>query len=222
MKHARRFLTHDGFTLLEVMVAIGILAISLTGLFAVQGGSMELAGHSKYLTVATLLARSKMIDVEEKLIEEGFSDFAEEDTGDFEEEGWPEFRWRMEMTKVRMPVPSSMPGSGDGSGSAQNAQANNALAAGSSFLTDLIANSMRECNVEVLWDEGGEEQVLKVSTHYINTQNLATGTFASSSGSSSSDSSDSSSSGSTGLGSGSKTNSSSKTGSNPFTRNKDK
>jgi general secretion pathway protein I len=44
--------------------------------------------------VATLLARAKMIDIEQTLHDDGFSNDDDEQSGDFSEEGWPSFKWR--------------------------------------------------------------------------------------------------------------------------------
>ena len=61
-----------GFTLLEVVIALGILAMSLTVLLESQASSVNSASRSRDLTVASLLARSKMVDIEAMLIEDGF------------------------------------------------------------------------------------------------------------------------------------------------------
>ncbi len=164
MKKSFKFLPQGGFTLMEVMVAISILAISLVSLLSVQGGSIALAGRTKYLTVATLLARSKMVDVEMELFKEGFSEFGEEMEGDFSEEGWPQFKWHADITKVKIPLPSSMPTTGeDGQ---QNAYAG-MMSGYASFITDMISNALRECTLEIMWMEGKEEQSFTVSTHFV-------------------------------------------------------
>ena len=56
-----------GFTLLEVMVAVSILAIGLIVMLQSQAVSLSHAGRARSVAVATLLARSKMVDVEQKL-----------------------------------------------------------------------------------------------------------------------------------------------------------
>ena len=60
-----------GFTLLEVMVAIAILTLGLTALFAGQGVSIKVAHSARKTTVASLLARCKMGEIEERVAEEG-------------------------------------------------------------------------------------------------------------------------------------------------------
>ena len=49
-----------GFTLLEVMVAISILAIALVAVFGSQSQSLSLANEAKFNTTAPFLAQSKM------------------------------------------------------------------------------------------------------------------------------------------------------------------
>lgn len=60
-----------GFTLLEVMVAVAILSISLTAIFASQGTAIKVAHRARKTTVAALLARCKMGEIEERIIEDG-------------------------------------------------------------------------------------------------------------------------------------------------------
>ena len=70
-----------GFSLLELLVAMAIIAISLTTLFATQSGSLNLAGDSRFAMQASFLAQ-------EKLAELTLSDYqlAQSDSGDFGKE----------------------------------------------------------------------------------------------------------------------------------------
>lgn len=156
----RRRTNEAGFTLLEVMVAIGILAVSLVAIFNVQASSILAASKVKFVTAATLLARSKMVDIEQELMEEGFSEFAESIEGDFSEEGWPDFRYSAIISKVEMPVPGAIPGQED------NVYAS-MMQGYSSMITDLISNSLRECIVHVYWGEGDDTEEVTLSTHFI-------------------------------------------------------
>src|SRR5688572_10633090 len=89
MKRARL-----GFTLLEVMVSLSILAVALVAIGGVSAGAFEHSNYAKQITVATLLARSKMIDVEEILRKDGFGDDEKTFDGDFDKEGYPTLKWR--------------------------------------------------------------------------------------------------------------------------------
>ncbi len=86
-----------GFTLLEVMVALGILAASLVAISEVVGGALRNHVRARQLDVATLLARGKIVEAQGELERKGFKDFDEESEGTFEEEGHPEVRWKLRV-----------------------------------------------------------------------------------------------------------------------------
>lgn len=79
-----------GFTLLEVMIAISILAISLTVIYGSQSQSVSLATESKFNTAAALLLNMKVAELESGIID------LRSDEGDFGED-YPDFRWKIEV-----------------------------------------------------------------------------------------------------------------------------
>lgn len=83
-----------GFTLLEIMVAVGMLALALTAMAAINANSFEASNYARGITAATLLARSKMLDLEQELQKDGFGDTEKTFDGDFSEEGFPGVTWR--------------------------------------------------------------------------------------------------------------------------------
>ncbi len=102
---ARPEATSRGFTLLEVMTSLAILSVSLVAILELNSGAIRTHNYAKHLTVATLLARSKMVDIEEALYsEDALPEFDETQEGDFEEEGFPGFSWRAEIVKPDLDV----------------------------------------------------------------------------------------------------------------------
>ncbi|MDY7225445.1 prepilin-type N-terminal cleavage/methylation domain-containing protein [Hyalangium rubrum] len=89
--------TQRGFTLLETVIALAILALALMAIFDLNSGAVSNHVYSKHLTVASLLARSKMTDLEQQLYDDGFPADDDEEAGDFSEEGWPNFKWRAKI-----------------------------------------------------------------------------------------------------------------------------
>jgi general secretion pathway protein I len=61
-----------GFTLIEVMIAVVILAVGLSSLFTSEAGAVRIAQRARTTTVATLLARCKMAEIEERIFKEGW------------------------------------------------------------------------------------------------------------------------------------------------------
>ncbi|MEM1417142.1 MAG: type II secretion system protein [Myxococcota bacterium] len=68
----RRATRSRAFTLLEVMVAIAMLAVGLTAIFSSQGQAIAVASRARHVSVAANLARCKMFEVEEEMAREGF------------------------------------------------------------------------------------------------------------------------------------------------------
>jgi general secretion pathway protein I len=93
MRHA------SGFTLLEVMIALAILSVALVALSNLNGGAVAMHAYSRRATEATLLLRGKMLDVEDDLQKNGFSDFSDEKHGDFSNEGAAAYAWTAEILK---------------------------------------------------------------------------------------------------------------------------
>lgn len=116
-----------GFTLLEVMISLAILGSALVILSQSHQNSVRAANRAKMMTVAVLLARYKMVDVEDDLFEDGFSEFEEVDKGDFKDEGFDRYEYELRVDKVELPKnvdPSSMTdlfgGSSDSSGTSSS------------------------------------------------------------------------------------------------------
>ena len=54
--------SHDGFSLLEMVIAIAILAISLTALYQAAGGATRIVSVDEKMAYAVELARSLVVD----------------------------------------------------------------------------------------------------------------------------------------------------------------
>ena len=79
-----------GFTLLEVLISLLIIAIVLISCLRAQNQSIRLYTLSRDMTIATILARQKMGEIENEAT--GFPELGEEE-GDFDEQ-FPGFRWK--------------------------------------------------------------------------------------------------------------------------------
>ncbi|RMF92221.1 MAG: prepilin-type N-terminal cleavage/methylation domain-containing protein [Nitrospinota bacterium] len=79
----------EGFTLLEVSVALMIVALTLVTIIHTQNRSVDLLTEMANLTTATLLAQQRMALLEST----GFPDLNEAE-GVFEEEAYHGYRWQ--------------------------------------------------------------------------------------------------------------------------------
>jgi general secretion pathway protein I len=69
------------FTLLEVMVAVGILGLSLTVILSAQAGLYAGGGYAQHTSIATGLLRCRMTEIEERLVKLGYPESDEKDDG---------------------------------------------------------------------------------------------------------------------------------------------
>ncbi len=84
----------DGFTLLEVMVAVVVIAIVMTAVFRLQGQTISMAESTRFYTTAILLAQQKMAEMSG-----ADPGDASDGSGDFGDD-FPGFSWRVSLERV--------------------------------------------------------------------------------------------------------------------------
>jgi general secretion pathway protein I len=85
-----------GFSLLEVMIAMAILAIGLVAVYQSQSQSISMAGSSRFLTTASLLAQSRMAQIDAadpREVAAGNGDFGDD---------FPDYRWQVEIGETEI------------------------------------------------------------------------------------------------------------------------
>lgn len=151
---------NKGFTLLEVMIAIAILAVSLLAIFNLQSTSLIGSARAEKISLATQLARQKMarvlIDLEQGILKGEFSE-SKEDSGSFEEEKYPDYTWKLTVRKVDIPAPPVPEGKSDVMGQVF------------SMVAQEISQSTREVKLTVSWKDidGSDEEGIVVTTHIV-------------------------------------------------------
>ena len=90
-----KFHVSPGFTLLEVMIAVAIIAIALMAVLGSQSQGLSLAGESRFNRTATLLAQGKMAEVEAVKDQRDLSS----GSGDFGDE-FPGYTWQLSVQDV--------------------------------------------------------------------------------------------------------------------------
>lgn len=175
-----------GFTLLEVMVALAILAGALMALSDVVGGALRNHVRAQQLEVATLLARGKLVALEEKFERTGFRDFDETEDGTFEEDGHPEIRFAAEVVKPEVDLSAekilaTLTGSEDlssllqGAGGEEGTSTLDPRAGALSAIVqtqltafgEKVKKGVRELRLTVRWQEGETERAFTVVTHLV-------------------------------------------------------
>jgi general secretion pathway protein I len=176
------------------MIALAILSVSLVAIIGINGGTVSAHTYAKQVTVATMLARSKMNDLESQFTKEGFtSQFDETMEGDFSEEGWDAYRWKAEIVKPDLDAANATgmvqqlveQFAGDAETAAAQAKDQTAapvpttpassqiaamqpmIEAQVTKLTETLEKAVREVRLKVFWKDGANEESLEVVTHLV-------------------------------------------------------
>jgi len=156
--------TAGGFSLIEVLVSLAILAMALVVLSRVVTTNVSAANHARMTTAATFLARTRISMMEQSLLEYGFAEMDGEDTGDFTQEGFPAFRWYTSVERIELPADSTQKVQ---QASSKATQSNNPMEMLSGlmggFMSTLmepirlgLQESVRKLTVRVKWNEAGK------------------------------------------------------------------
>jgi general secretion pathway protein I len=153
-----------GFTLLEIMVAIAILSITLVVMLSIVTNNIRATNHAKMTTAATFLARTKMVDIEDQILDVGFSDITETAVGAFKELGYPQFRWETTIERIELPADMGQRAKDQAVDDTKDAKDPMSMLTGimgsmmSSFIEPVrigLQESVRKVTVRVIWSEHG-------------------------------------------------------------------
>lgn len=184
-----------GFTLLEVMVALAILAMGLLAVSDLVSGALRNQARAARLETASLLARAKLAEVEDGFERKGFRDFDQEDEGTFEKEGHPEVRWKVHAVKPQVELGperilqllgggsdlaallGQQAGHGKGDASAggsqpqtvdpRSAAMTGVLNQQLTVIGEQIKKGVREVRLTVSWPDGKKDGSFTVVTHVV-------------------------------------------------------
>lgn len=167
-----------GFTLLEVMVAVAILAMSLTSLLTSQMAAMRQMRYSQQVTAAAFLAEYQLVEIEWLERREGWQTSDTEYTGSFDEQGWPDISYRCVVDFLELPEYNEMLSAKEDAEEASGApgaddnlqdtgeQAFSALGLVWPMVKSAIENSIRKASCTVYWTDGKVEHDLTVQTFW--------------------------------------------------------
>ncbi len=85
-----------GFTLVEVMVAVVVLAVGISTILALIGGATRSVNSSRIITIQTALARLAMVQIENRYWQKEADRI--DKSGDFGSD-FPDFHYSVEITE---------------------------------------------------------------------------------------------------------------------------
>ena len=86
-----RYMGTSGFTLLEIVISLGLIATALLAIFRLQAQNLDLQSEAQFITTANLLAGERLARIQARgTLTEGT------ETGDFGDD-YPNYRYREEI-----------------------------------------------------------------------------------------------------------------------------
>jgi prepilin-type N-terminal cleavage/methylation domain-containing protein len=175
-----------GFTLLEVMVAMAILAVSMTSLMTSQMMSIRATRYAQQVTAIAFLAEYQLIEVEYIMRKEG--GWVLEDKfyeGIFADQGWPEIRYRCMVDFIEIPDYNKLRAAKDAADRSKQGEsamyyknagdkAFTALAMVWPMIKQAIERSIRKVKCTVYWKDGSINNEYTIYTFWADPEKLKT------------------------------------------------
>jgi general secretion pathway protein I len=156
-----------GFTLLETMIAMGIMLIAFASILMVQSASLNTATKARQMNTVAMLAKNLMVETEYSFEGKTFDEYKKEDKGQFPDP-WQDYSWTREVKEVKFPELSTAKGTSADKGGKDEGGENEAARQLTKLLTQFLSKAVREVNVTITWKKGTGSQSYTVTTYWVN------------------------------------------------------
>jgi general secretion pathway protein I len=172
----------DGFTLLEVLVAVAILALSLSSLLGSQIDSLRATRYAHGVTAAAFLAEYQLHEIEWLQTHDGWQESDVEYEGDFDDQGWPDIEYVCTVDFIELPEYNQMLEAKTDADAAAGEdsmlmdtgdQAFSALGLVWPIVKQAVESSIRKASCTVMWKDGKLEHEFTAQTFWTDPQRLA-------------------------------------------------
>ena len=154
----------SGFTLLEVMIAIGILAIGIGAILVAENNSLDVTIRAKRMTTVATLARNIMVQTEREVQGKTFDETKTDDFGNFDAP-FTEYSWERKIKEITFPNVMAPQGGEQKPGEIKSTDENVERVV--KIATKLLSKSSREITVTIKWKEKGQDQKFSVSQYWV-------------------------------------------------------
>lgn len=165
-----------GFTLLEVLIAVAILAISMSSLMGSQINAMAATRYARDITAIALLAENQLIELEFRHRKEGWTNSDVEVDGDFSEHGYDHVDWQCTIHFIELPEYNQLLEAKEGADDISGAGDDNIMDTGDQAFAGLglvwgliksaIENSIRKVDCTLTWQQGNIPQEFTIQTFW--------------------------------------------------------
>ena len=168
-KHLKMREQESGFTLIEVMIAVGILAIGIGAILVAENNSLDVTIRAKRMTTVATLAKNTLIDAERELQGKTFDETKTESAGKFDAP-YNEYSWERKIKEITFPNVMNPAASGGAEGAAKKEDSGVVdpnIERVVKIATNYLSKSSRELTVTIKWTEKGEKQSFSVSQYWV-------------------------------------------------------
>jgi prepilin-type N-terminal cleavage/methylation domain-containing protein len=154
--------SRSGFTLLEVMIAVGILAIGIGSILVAENNSLDTMLRAKRMTTVAMLAKNAIIQTERELNGKSFTEVKDEDAGQFNAP-FQDYKWERKIKEVKFPeILDEAQGKKD-----EISKVDENTMRVVKIATSFLSKSSREITVTIKWIESNQEQKYSVSQYWV-------------------------------------------------------
>ncbi|MBK9293369.1 MAG: type II secretion system protein [Oligoflexia bacterium] len=147
----------NGFTLIEVLIALLILAFSMTVLMQSWGGNFRAIKKARTYSIVTQLLQKKVIEFELLNKKKSALEIPEEEKGDFGSD-YPEYRWEIKTQPFKFPNLFPMPENSSDGDMAQKIIKE---------MQDYFEKTVREVSVTVIQKAAKREVKYTINTFFV-------------------------------------------------------
>ena len=160
---ADRAPSNDGFTLLEVLIAMFIMLIAFTSIFSIQSSAIQVTNRAKQTNTVAMLLKNAMVRAELEVEGKSFEEITKETSGTFEPP-FEDYGWTRSVKELEFPnlVPNAQ--GGDGGSAGEGDQSSDLVGR---LVTKFLSKSIRRLEVGVKWKKSGKEQSVSTSTFWV-------------------------------------------------------
>ncbi len=158
---------NDGFTLLEVIIAMAIMAVAFGSILAVEQGSINASARAKQMNIVGMLARNQMIELEYKVQGKAFQEVKKEEDGVFQSP-YEDYKWKTKVKEIKFPNMKAGATSSEKSSNGGSDGDNQSAELLSKLVTQYLSKAIREISVTISWKRGSGEQSYSLSTYWVN------------------------------------------------------
>ncbi len=158
----------NGFTLVEVMIALTIMTLAFGTILTIQTSSLSSTTKAEQLSIVSMLAKNQMIETEYLIEGHPFDEIKTEETGNFRTP-FQEYAWKRVIKEIKFPNLnlSSAAAGGEKDKNAAGGGVDETSNLVSKLVSNFFSKAMREVTVTVTWQRTGGEQSYSISTYWV-------------------------------------------------------